>query len=271
MAIWHLTYSAEGRNPLFPTSASLFDALWALRRVAGQALALYCIVDDHVHLVIVAERERVGRVARAVLLALRATSETRLAPAFIRHVNTRAYMEWVFSYVLSQPAKHKLPGHPALCSGNCFLDLVGARNLINLQHSLRQALPRYHSGYAFQVMELPRCDQGELRPGAFTRYDIERLARATEQAACVLFQPGRRSARLLEARTTLAHLARAGGIRDERIAERLGVTNRTVRSLRKRSVPEPLLGSVQRHLALEDCVATSVRHSGTYKRIRTSH
>jgi len=52
MKYWHLTFSSDGRHPLFPSECLRRAALWAIARVKKCEILLFCIVDDHLHLVI---------------------------------------------------------------------------------------------------------------------------------------------------------------------------------------------------------------------------
>lgn len=106
---------------------------------------LFCIVDDHLHVVLLCEAQQAGVLSRELLLALRPLTGPNLAPAFVRPVEGRGHLEWLVRYVLEQPTKHGLPGHPALWPGSCFPDLVGARRLpgLSLRLRLSEALPRF--------------------------------------------------------------------------------------------------------------------------------
>ena len=103
MRSYHVTFAAAGRHPLFPTEASRRAAVRALGRVAGAWIVLFALVDDHVHVVVHCEEDRVGRLARAILLALRAVAAVEIEPAHVRPVRDRGHMEWLVTYVLTQP------------------------------------------------------------------------------------------------------------------------------------------------------------------------
>jgi hypothetical protein len=45
--IFHLTYAARDRQPLFPGEAQRRAAVRALVRVGGKHTVLFCLVDDH--------------------------------------------------------------------------------------------------------------------------------------------------------------------------------------------------------------------------------
>jgi hypothetical protein len=136
MALWHLTLASDGRLPLFPTEAERRLGLLALVRVALHELVLFCIVDDHLHAVLLAALERIGQLRSALSRAL------GLAGSSVKQVESRSHMQWLVRYLVTQPAHHKLCDHPALWSGSCFQDLVGARALDGLRLRLAEALPR---------------------------------------------------------------------------------------------------------------------------------
>ena len=84
MDIWNVTIAAVGRHPLFPTEDERRRAVLALARVVTGSLALFCIVDEHIHLVVVRPRRSAGRLAQAVGFALGHRAATRMATANFR-------------------------------------------------------------------------------------------------------------------------------------------------------------------------------------------
>jgi REP element-mobilizing transposase RayT len=140
MNIWHLTYASDGRNPLFPDEVACRKAVRVLGRVAGTSTVLFSIVDDHLHLVLWCDRQRRGRLARALVQALRQVAPVPVESARVRAVENRSHMKWLVDYVLSQTIHHGIPSHPALWSGSCFPDLIGARQVPGLDLQLRRAL-----------------------------------------------------------------------------------------------------------------------------------
>ena len=59
--LWHITFSSDGRLPLFAGEAGRLSALHRLAAVAGREAILYSIVDDHLHLLVLCCRARVSR------------------------------------------------------------------------------------------------------------------------------------------------------------------------------------------------------------------
>ncbi len=141
MHIWHLTYASDGRNPLFPDEVACRKAVRVLGRVAGTSTVLFNIVDDHLHLVLWCDRQRRGRLARALVQALRQVATVPVESARVRAVENRAHMKWLVDYLLSQTIHRGIPAHTALWSGSCFPDLIGARWVPRMELQLRKALP----------------------------------------------------------------------------------------------------------------------------------
>jgi len=109
MMIWHLTFSAQGRHPFFPNEQERRRAVRSLVRVVGPYLVLFCIVDEHIHLVVIGERALAGRLAQMVALAMQAIAATPLQRAYFTPVESRSHMLKLADYLLGQPAKHGLP------------------------------------------------------------------------------------------------------------------------------------------------------------------
>lgn len=260
MATWHLTWASDGRTALFPKEPARLAAIRALARVAGDWTTLFAIVDDHVHLVVSAERKVAGRVARNGLVALRKLAAGPLDPAHIRAVETRAHMQWLVTYLLEQPKKHGLPAHPALWSGSCFPDLVGARAVpgFSLQTRLAEAIPRFrlreaHAAVGLEKTELTPVDGDRIR-----RLGADRLARA---AAATLAEPfplqGKRAPTSL-ARAAACHLGRGAGIPTSELTHVLAISPQAALRLAGKNVDSGLLEAVALRLALEEAVASTL-------------
>ncbi len=95
MQSYHLTYASDGRQALLPDEALRRRALHALARTVGDRVVLFCIVDDHIHVVLLCEAQPVGLLSRALPLALRPLAGPNLAPAFVRPVGGRGHLEWL--------------------------------------------------------------------------------------------------------------------------------------------------------------------------------
>ena len=221
MHIWHLTYASDGRNPLFPDEVACRKAVRVLGRVAGTSTVLFSIVDDHLHLVLWCDRQRRGRLARALVQALRQVAPVPVEPARVRAVENRSHMKWLVDYLLSQTIHHGIPSHPALWSGSCFPDLIGARLVPGLKLQLRKALPR------------------------FRMRDIYRAVGPTLSG---------KSAPVVQARRAAAQLANQAGMGIADVAWALDIAPRSVRRLHGPRVDAGTAKVVRMRLALENAV-----------------
>ena len=254
MALHHLTWSARGRLALFPSEDARRAALRALARVAGDQILLFGLADDHLHLV----SPQAGPLARAVLLALRPLAASTLDPAHLRPVEDRTHLSWLVTYLLGQPDKHRLPGHPALWTGSCFPDLVGARRLFpGIAGRLAAQLPRYRLRQAYEHLGLapaplvPADDEATRAAGA-----SRILAAAGAVLAAGPDLSGKTAERVL-ARKAAAIVAGQCGIHSTELAWALGQPARSARRLAGDAVEPALLTAVRLRLSLEDRVRGS--------------
>ena len=251
MDSWHLSFPADGRVALLPDEPLRRQALHRLAAVVRDRALLFCLVDDHVHLVARGERAEGGRLARAALLSLR-TLAPRLEPAHIRPVDGRSHLLHLVRYCLLQPQHHGLAGHPALYTGSCFLDLVGARRLPGLRLPLSEALPRLRGRELLAIVGLTEerllpIDDELLRGLGLTR--LVEAAAATLAVGPVL--AGKQPA-VVAARAAVIALSTA---RTTELAWALGISTESVRQHRARPVEPKLLRAVRMRLAVEQRVA----------------
>lgn len=259
-SLWHLTLESRGRQNLFPSETELCAAVRALVAVAGSESLLFCIVDDHVHVAVWCERSRAGRLVQAIGTTLRPLATVpvkRLAD--ITPVENRRHLERLVSYVLTQPSHHNLPVHPALWTGSCFPDLIGARALGGLGRPLSRFLPRFRLTEAMAHVGLePRL----LAPATDATIRIAgagRLATAVRAALALPPGAGGKGKEFVQARAVAAALAAAAGIASSETAAALGATMRCVQRHAQSSQHDPaVLQAVRLRLALEDAVATSL-------------
>lgn len=113
MHVWPLTWSTASRHPIAAQESERRALVRLLGRVAGDSIALFCIVDDHVHVVLFCTGPARGRIAQALSLALAAACSETLCPAHTRPVDERSHLAWLANqYILFQPIKHGLSSHP---------------------------------------------------------------------------------------------------------------------------------------------------------------
>ena len=253
MQATHLTFAADGRLALFPSEAQRRAAVRAIVRVGGARILLFCLVDDHVHVVVYAPTQETGRLSRALLLAMRLFLAADLAPAHPRPVDNRAHLLWLVRYLLLQPAKHGLAGHPALWSGSCFADLAGARRVPGWAPPIAEALPRWRLREAFALLGLPAAslcpmeDLGDQPPSRL-------LAAAAFALAVDPALEGRR-AEVVRARRVAAALLEEAGHPIRGIAVRLRVDPTSVRRLVSGADPADLRAA-RMWLALQAAAAS---------------
>jgi len=255
MPVWHLTIAADGRQTLFPSDGQRHAGVRVLARLAGTELVLFSLVDDHAHLVVLGERERAGRLARAVLLGLRPLAAAPLDPARVRPVESRAHLESLVRYVLRQTARHGLPEHPALWSGSCFQDLVGARWLPGLQLRLAEALPRLGPAALCAAAGLDPAPLAPASDEALRGAGVARLVAAVAAAHALPLPLTGRTTAVVVARAAIAHLALGCGLAAADVAWALHLTPRGVRELLERQPPAELLRAARTRHALVERLA----------------
>jgi len=239
---------------MFPSEARRRAAVRKLAEVAGDDIALFCIVDEHVHAVPYAEQETMRRRARAITRSLRTLAVVPVQPARIRPVDGRNHMESVLDYVLGQPEKHELPVHPALWSGGCLPDLVGARVVPGLRLRVQDCLPRFRPWMALRAVKLP---SGTLEPMPIDRLALlgpAALADAACSALCTAPGASGKEQGAVMARRAACVLAREGGLSLGAMAAALGVSAHTARRLAREPLPPQARRAVLLWLALEQRV-----------------
>ena len=254
MATWQLTLSSDGREALFPSEASRNAAVRALARAAAPHLALYCITDSAVHLVIRSKTARAGRIARAVLLALRPLTQQALEPARRRRVADHEHLAWLCQHLLTLPGSQPLPCHPALWSGSALLDLTGARHLGSPPLLLPELLPSFEPAEGLQLQGLsphplaPASDRQILMAGP------GRLLRAAAMAVAADPSLEGRANPVVAARQAAAQLGQRAGLPTRTLADALALTTHGVRRLQLSAPDRAALAAVRCYLALEDRV-----------------
>lgn len=126
---WHVTWSSVGRLPIVADEDGRRSLARALVQRCGASLVLFAIVDDHVHVWLYGAPAELGRLVRAVTLLLRARAAVPIEPAHVEYVRRRSHAEALVGYLLTQTLHHGISGHPAVASGMCAADLLGARDL----------------------------------------------------------------------------------------------------------------------------------------------
>ncbi len=254
MATWQLTLSSDGRDALFPSEASRNAAVRVLARTAAPHLALYCITDSTVHLVISSSTARAGRIARAVLLALRPLAQRELEPARRRQLDDQDHLAWLARHLLALPGQLALPCHPALWSGSALLELTGARHLGSPPLLLSRLLPGLEPGLGLELLGL---DGRQLEPVSDRQLLMAGPGRLLHAAAAALAADPALEGRaipVVSARQAVAQLGRRAGLPTRTLADALALTTQGVRRLQLLPPDADAQAAVRRYLALEDRV-----------------
>ncbi len=256
MRAWHLTWSSVGRHPLAPDEVSRRQIVGAIAKVAGGEVALFCVVDDHVHVVLWCDEKRRGTLSAGLTLAVRTLCKVEVEAPFVRTVRDRAHLEWLADvYILRQPWKHGLDAHPALWTGSCFADLAGARLIPGLELCIGSALPRWRHRRAYNAVFLPEVELIPVSEERIRAFGATRLASAAANAVGADVGLAGNAAAVVLARRATARLAKSAGIPNSEVAHSLGLHPVAAARLRNREVDEPVLRAVRMRLALEDAAA----------------
>ena len=250
MTPWHLTLATDGRHPLFDDEDAVRRAVRVLVRAAPDDLALFCFVDDHAHFVALVDSPRIGKLARALVLGLRPHASAHVEPARVRPVESRAHMESLVKYVLTQPTRHGVAADPARWTGSCFQDLVGAR-AIGLKLKLAKALPRLRLRDVQSIVGLGSDPISGLQDDAIRAAGIGRLVAAATVACSVDSALAGNTAPVVAARRAISQLARDVGIPASEVAFALRITERAARRLLEPPVSEPSTAAIRTRLGLE--------------------
>ncbi len=131
------------RRAAFPRDrATVRRAVRAIVAAAGAALLAFHLSDTHVHVLVLANRARAGRLAQALSAALRRALRTCLPPASITEINGGDHLSAAFEYVLCNDQRHGVEPDPWRENTN-LPDLLGARvTASRTVGRVRAALPR---------------------------------------------------------------------------------------------------------------------------------
>lgn len=250
---WHLTYSSDGRFPIFPDESKRRKAIVRLSHM-DLVLLLFCIVEEHLHAVNKAEPSRAGRQAQAIRSAMKPLVDAELQPAFKRLVKDRGYLAWLIRYHVRQPIKHKVKEHAALWSGSCFQDLVGARYVPGLALPIAKSLPQYSVKTVLSHLNLNPSAVVPLGNDTIRALGARRLVSAAASAVAAGPRLDNREAESLHAKRAAALLAREVGISEDEITWALPVSKKSVQRATPREGDDKRLRAIRIRLALEVAV-----------------
>ena len=127
MNLAHITMSTVERRALARDESERRTLVRALVRTSGPQLALFNLVDEHLHLL--ARGERPARIAESVRRVLSAKRrDLKLTRPHVKLVRDQDHLRNLVPYILTQTDHHQIAGaNPAVWTGSCLLDLIGAR------------------------------------------------------------------------------------------------------------------------------------------------
>jgi REP element-mobilizing transposase RayT len=250
MSLYHLTLATDGRNPLCKNEEERRFTVRVVARIARLELVLFCVVDEHLHAVVWGVLQRIGQLRSALTRCLQARLQVPLQRSDLREVKTRAHLEWLVRYLVTQPNHHGLAVPPALWTGSCFQDLVGARAIDGLELRTREALPRITLANVCGMVGLKRVP--EPAPNETIRAaGATKLLEAATAAFCAGPTLAGRSALESRVRDTVTVLGTEAGISTADLAWVLKCTPGAVRRHRSASVDTAAVRAVRVRLALE--------------------
>ena len=257
MRTYHLTFVAKGRQPPFPGEVARRAAVRALIRVGGAWIVLFCLVDDHVHVVVLCEPADVRRIARSLHMTLTPRASVPLLDAHVEPVEKRSHMEWLVRYVVGQVDHHALHAHPALWSGSCFADLVGARVLPGWRANIDEALPRHTVADALKAAGLDLRALEPIRDAGLRELGVRRIVSAAADAVGADPALPGRTAEVVEARRVAITLARGVDFDRAEIAHALGLTVHGVAKLARTPASPECVAAARVRLGIEVAVAAT--------------
>lgn len=254
MGVSQIILSSDGRNSLLPSEKDRRLAVRTLSRVAGGEIVVFSIVDDHIHIVALADRHRAGRLSQILGCALRAVSAVPMAPARIRPVGNRTHLTRLVPYLLNQVGHHGISCHPALWSGSCFQDIVGARIVRGLRLQIGEALPRVTMTEICRAVGIEAREIGPVPDADVRAAGGDALGAAVASALAVGPELEGKSRRVVFARRIAVQMGRSVGIPGVEIARGLGIDSRTVRRLAGGQANPAVERAVRIRLSIERAV-----------------
>jgi hypothetical protein len=255
MNVWHIRFSSEERFVLFPDEQTRRAALRRLVKIAGNVMVLFCIVDEHIHEIVTCDHKRAGRIRQATHRSLQPMTSVKLEPSYIKEVENRRHLELLVRYVLTQVEHHALSNaHPALWSGSCFLDMIGARVLENLHLQLNRLLPRFKLRQAYSYVGLPQQEIRPLNNQGIRARGIGDLIGASSSVLAADPSLAGKMQPVVRARRAVVHLANQVGFSRADVGWALQISRRGIRSILQKQESESMLHAIRLHLALEAIV-----------------
>ncbi len=263
---WHCTTRLENDAVLATQPADRRAVVRAiLKHGPPGGLIAFCVVDTHMHALFAGKRIVVGEAMRRIELSChrRLKLEHRFDGARVLPVRDQSHLRNVVPYILNQVARHAVLTDP-LQEGSALHDLLGLR------------VPGAHLAGALQA-EQPRLaiermwTSFGLQPAdveAWNRPLEQEELRFVNEATRAAFAIGRVRRRGHVHRLVRAAMAQAADGHSARAIERtIGLSNTTVRGLRKERVPRAWIDAIRRQVRLRVWASSRARvgdpHSST--------
>ncbi len=241
----HLILALVGRRVLAPTTVAKRTLVTSIAWFAVEyRILLFHAPDTHLHIVAACDRMAAGRLAQRLETSLRGALALSVPfrPAEIIEVSAQSHLRSLVDYVLGQDRHHGVIAD-GYHEASVLLDLLGLRCIAPLAGpTLRSLLPRLARRELLEHLGV-----GDLAPGSSPQL----LASSTEAALALPSLHGR-AAPVLAARTAAVAVGRDLGLRTERIAELLQVSDRTVQRPSREGPRPELVRAVRLQMGLRE-------------------
>jgi hypothetical protein len=249
-----LRVSSKGRDPLVPDEAKRRIVVHDLASALKGKLTMFGFVDEHGHVVVLDEPEHLAYLKQSTRAVFDNVSIGETEPVWDGPVNGRSHAMSLLRYVENQTFHHEIPEPPALWSGSCFLDLVGARFIEGLEPRLFEVLPRLTVDDLPPLVGLP---YGRIQPASDAMIRALGACRLRDAASAALaadpeLQGNKKPAR--RARHVVARMARLVGIATDDVVYVLKRANPVVRRHANRPIERAWERATRVRLALEELV-----------------
>lgn len=270
MAIFQIRFGSDGRLPLYPGERHIRAAVWRLARATHGALVMFGFIHEHGHLLVVDQAGHIERFKKRAAMKLGAVAAEPMEEVWHDRVESRSHLASLVRYYLEQTYHHGVPAHPALWSGSCFVDLVGARVVSGLDLRLFEVLPSLTRDKLMEIVGLPLASLRPAMDSAVRALGALRLRDAAAAALAADPALAQNDAACVRARRVVVRLAARAGISLNETANVLRVTPDAVTRLARREVEETWVAATRRRLALEEAVRLHIEQDW-YRRVIEKH
>ncbi|GDX81701.1 hypothetical protein LBMAG42_35120 [Deltaproteobacteria bacterium] len=212
-------------------------------------MLVFHVSDTHVHVVVLVDRARAGRLAQALGLALASLFGAPLPPAGITTIEDGGHLRSTFAYVLCNDERHGVVPDPWRENSN-LPDLLGARlTAFSTVAATKSVLPRISGDY---LRELAGWS-GLPKSTAATTLDLDQAHPQLADATAAIVAHANLSSKhpdLVVARGAAVHVATSFGLSTIALAEILDLTPSTVRRLRHSNPPARTIRTLETQLRM---------------------